>query len=172
MDKKITAYIGVGSNIEPEKNIKKALILLMEKVKISAVSTFYRTKPLGGKNQDDYLNGVWEIITDLPAKILKFELLKKIEDKLKRERSEDKNSSRTIDLDLLLYGDLKFKSNNLIIPEPDIHSRDFVAIPLMELAPNLILPDTHEKLSNIVNKFEVNSLKAEISFTKKLKKIL
>jgi 2-amino-4-hydroxy-6-hydroxymethyldihydropteridine diphosphokinase len=172
MDENVKAYIGVGSNIDPEKNIKKALILLMGKVKISAVSTFYRTKPVGGKNQNDYLNGVWEITTDLPAKILKFVILKEIEDKLNRERSEDRNSSRTIDLDLLFYGNLKIQGNNLIIPDPDIYSRDFVAIPLMELAPDLILPDSNQKISNIVKKFDVNSLKAEINFTKKLKKIL
>ena len=107
MDNNIVgAFIGVGSNIEPEHNITDALARLSKQVDITGISSFYKTVPLLRENQDDYLNGVWQISTSIPPKELKFGVLRTIEKELHRNRESDKYAPRTIDLDILLYGDM------------------------------------------------------------------
>jgi len=167
-----TAYIGTGSNIEPYKNIENALTLLKKSVKVTKCSTFYRTKPLNNRDQNDYINGVWEITTDLNPENIKFEVLKKIEKQLGRKKTSDKYQSRTIDLDLILYDDLILKIENLILPDKDIYSRPFLALPLYELNEKLILPDTKESIKSIIEKMDKSTLLPETEFTFKLKKLL
>ncbi len=169
---KCTAYIGIGSNIEPEQNIIKAFNLLKKKVDITGVSTFYRTKPLMNRNDNDYINGVWRILTDIPPIKLKFSILKKIEKKLKRVIKKDKYSSRTIDLDLLLYEDLVINKKNIKIPDPDIYSRYFIALPLKELDDNLIIPDTKRNIFEITDSFNNEKLNEFKEITFKLKALL
>jgi 2-amino-4-hydroxy-6-hydroxymethyldihydropteridine diphosphokinase len=164
------AYIAVGSNIAPEENIKAALLMLAGKTEVTAVSTFYRTKAVGHENDPDYLNGVFEADTDIPPEKLKREVLKDIENALGRERSSDKFASRTIDLDLILFGDMI--DENLKIPDPDIYRRDFIAFPLAELNPALVIPGTNESIKNILKNFKESFLKPEHEFTVKLKNIL
>ena len=172
MNKKATAYIGVGSNINPEENIIKAFHLLKNKVQITGISTFYRTSPVGRIHQAEYLNGVWRIETDLSPEKLKSDVLKKIEDKLKRIRSEDKFISRTIDLDLILFDELIIQNDKLKIPDSDIYERDFIAVPLWELDPELVIPDSKEKIKDIIKKFNLDSLKPEKKFSYKIKEVL
>lgn len=156
------AYITVGSNIRPEKNIALALGRLGESVDLRAVSTFYRTRPLprpygvGGStaetdtaDQPDYLNGVVHVRTGVAPRPLKFEILRPIEAELGRGRGGDSYAARTIDLDIAVYGDRVIDEDDLRIPDPDIRTRPFVAVPLLELAPELILPDTGEPLAGL-----------------------
>jgi len=167
-----TAYIGVGSNIEPYKNIESALILLKKAVTVANCSTFYRTEPLKNRDQDDYINGVWEITTDLEPEQIKFNLLKDIENKLGRKKTADKYSSRTIDLDLILYDDLVVNNKKIILPDKHIYSRSFLALPLYEINESLIIPDTKKTIKCIIGKMDKKSLIPETDFTLRLRDII
>ncbi len=126
------AFVSVGANIEPERNIRAALTALQEQTRVVGSSTFYRTEPIGRRDQPRYINGVWRIETEIPATRIKPVLLRPIEDGLGRVRTGDKCSPRTIDLDLILYDDLVMKDEDLTLPHPDI-ARPFVYFPLVEL---------------------------------------
>jgi 2-amino-4-hydroxy-6-hydroxymethyldihydropteridine diphosphokinase len=154
----VEAYIGVGSNIEPEHNLPKALKLLQQRMEVVAIATVYRTAPIDRPDQSAYLNTVWQIRTDVPPRQIKFDVLRCIEAELGRVRTPDRYRSRTIDLDLLLYGDLVLCDADLILPDPDIRHRPFLAIPLFELDPTLILPDTQERLQHVVSAFNGSTL--------------
>ena len=147
--KGVNAYISVGSNIEPEKNIPEALEKLKKYVSVKAISTFYRTVPIGRPEQPAFLNGVWQIDAEQSARELKFDILRQIEAELGRVRTEDKYAARTIDLDIALYDDMVIDEPDLRIPDPNIRQRPFIAVPLLELAPRLVLPDTGELLSSL-----------------------
>ncbi len=127
------AYIGVGSNIEPERNVAAAVQLLSARLMITGISTFYRTKAEAGKRQKDYYNGVIAVETELPPKELKYEVLRATEKRLGRKRTKDKFRSRTIDLDLLAYGGLRLRSRELTLPDPDIRRRPYLAAGIAEL---------------------------------------
>jgi 2-amino-4-hydroxy-6-hydroxymethyldihydropteridine diphosphokinase len=133
-------FISVGSNIEPEKNVKKAISLLATKVRITAVSTVYSTEPDGRPEQDRYYNCVVEVDTDKSPIGLTYQVLKPLENVLGRRRTMDKSASRTIDLDLVLYNDLVLKTGEITLPDPLIRKRPFLARGLSELAPDLALP--------------------------------
>lgn len=119
-------FVGVGSNIEPEKNVRNALRLLSREFPIVGISTFYRTPAERQPEQPPFVNGVIEIETDLHAADLKT-CLRQIENVLGRIRTEDKFASRTIDLDIISSEEMQ---------------RPFVAIPLHELAPDLVQEPT------------------------------
>jgi 2-amino-4-hydroxy-6-hydroxymethyldihydropteridine diphosphokinase len=129
----VRAYVGVGSNIEPEHNIRAALRLLEQHVRVAGVSTFYRTEPLGRPSDPDFINGVVAIETGLGAHELRSTVLRRIERELGRQRVPDANAPRTIDLDLLVYDGEPL--------DPNVELRAFVAWPLVELDPALALPD-------------------------------
>jgi len=137
----LLAYIGLGSNLKgPKKQIEKALKAISEvkEITLLSVSSFYQSKPLLDMSGPNYLNVVCKIETDLSS----FDLLsfcQKIEDNQKRVR-EVKWGSRTIDLDILLYGDQILASKRLTIPHPEIINRAFVLLPLFEIEPGLKLP--------------------------------
>jgi len=127
-------YIGIGSNLgDREKYIKNAIEKLKETegIEVKKISNIYETEPVGGPKQGDYLNGVMEIETWLKPRELITEL-QKIEKQLGRIRSV-KNAPRTIDLDILLYGDKKIDEPGLKVPHPRMHERDFVIKPLKDL---------------------------------------
>jgi 2-amino-4-hydroxy-6-hydroxymethyldihydropteridine diphosphokinase len=127
-----TAFIAVGSNIEPEKYIPQALHCLKQLVTVTASSTFYCTKALGRPDQPDFINGLWQVqTTHLPYHI-KHHILHNIENRLGRTRTTDKYAPRTIDLDLILYNDLQIHTPDLVLPHPDVE-RPFVYVPLYEL---------------------------------------
>ncbi len=146
-------FVGAGSNIEPEENIKKALSLLMEDVAITQISTFYRTEPLGRKEQPFFYNGVIEIDTDMPPQKLKEDVLHGIETRLKRKRGHDADSPRTIDLDLIIYGGLVVNRPGLVLPDPDIIERPFLAVPLLELSPDLVIPGVNLRIRDAAQRF-------------------
>ena len=159
------AYVGVGSNISPEKNIDDALMKLTHHVTVTGVSTFYRTKPLKRRDQNDYLNGVWRIQMSLSPEELKYAILNAVERELHRRRTGDKYASRTIDLDLLLYDDLVASEGTVILPDPDIYLRPFIAHPLFELEPELILPDTRTPISVLAETMPMDGLTPDTNFT-------
>ncbi|UCD29308.1 MAG: 2-amino-4-hydroxy-6-hydroxymethyldihydropteridine diphosphokinase, partial [Planctomycetota bacterium] len=124
-DKPIKVFIAVGSNIDPEINILQALKRIKEPVKITGISTFYQTPPIERPVQQPFLNGVWRIETLMSARTLKFNCLRTIENELGRVRTEDKYAARTIDLDIIIYGDMVIDEPDLQIPDPDIYTRSF-----------------------------------------------
>ncbi len=168
----VEAFIGVGSNIKPERNITDALERLSKHVDITGISSFYKTTPILRKNQDDYLNGVWQINSSMPPRELKFGVLRTIEKELHRNRESDKYASRTIDLDILLYGEMVVHEDNLTIPDPDIFKRSFIAFPLSELNPDLIMPDTKKPLIDILSALSRENMIPDITFTESLRKMV
>jgi 2-amino-4-hydroxy-6-hydroxymethyldihydropteridine diphosphokinase len=163
-------YIGVGSNIHPDKNIPGALSLLKDKVCVKATSIFYYTLPLGNRNQALYCNGVWKVKTTIDPYALKFEILRPIESSLGRVRGKDTYASRPVDLDILVYGDTIMKTENLVIPDPGVYTRPFVCIPLYEIAPGLIIPDTGKPVKEIVMTMIDKQMKPAYHITHQLKK--
>ena len=149
-DQRKTVYIGLGSNIEqPYVQIKNAILALRDLPDTSVIcdSGYYKSKPMGPKDQPDFVNAVVELQTILSAT----ELLthcRKIEQQQGRVKQRHWGE-RTIDLDILLYADLKMKTDELELPHPGMSQRDFVYLPLLKLNPEIIVPGLGA-LKNIV----------------------
>ena len=138
------AYVGLGSNLgEREATLREALTRLgeLDGVALVAVSSFRETDPVGNVDQPRFVNGAAEIETNLGARELLDRLLE-VERSLGRDRSrEERWGPRTVDLDLLLYGDETVGEVGLEIPHPRLAERPFVLEPLLELDPELRLPN-------------------------------
>ena len=135
----VTSYLGIGSNLgDRSVNIKESIryLKLIPRISVKKASSFYETLACGGpRNQPKYLNAAVKIRTSLtPSDLLK--KLKNIELKLKRRKSV-RWGPRTIDLDILFYGDLVLASDKLTIPHSLLHKRIFVLKPLCEIAPRM-----------------------------------
>jgi 2-amino-4-hydroxy-6-hydroxymethyldihydropteridine diphosphokinase len=138
----ITAYIGLGSNLaDPARQIKvaRAEIAALVHVQELAFSSLYRSPPMGPQNQPDYVNAVMAIATTLPALDL-LRCLQHIEHEQGRIRTGERWGARTLDLDLLIYGDQQITVPDLIVPHPGLSERSFVLYPLFEIAPQLHVP--------------------------------
>lgn len=137
-----TAYIGIGSNLgEREVTIRDALELLAADpgLEVEAVSSIRETDPVGVVDQPRFLNAAIRLATDLaPYPLL--ERLLAVEQQLGRVRTGERYGPRTIDLDLLLYGDEIVDEPGLSIPHPRLAERRFVLEPLVELDPGLVVP--------------------------------
>ena len=143
------AVIALGSNIGDTKaNLDLALKMLREATDVKQVSSYYSTKPVGYTDQPDFLNAVCIIETELPAMAL-LAMLQGIEKVMGRER-KIKWGPRTIDLDIIQYGDLISKAEELTLPHPRAHERKFVLEPWHEIEPDAILL-THGKISDLLN---------------------
>ena len=164
----VTAYIAIGANVEPEDNILDGLERLHRIAVVTKVSRFYRTEPLNRVNQPSFLNGVCEIRTALPPRVLKFRALRRIEWACGRRRTLDTHAPRPLDLDILLYGNRIIRQEGLCIPDPDISARPFIFHPLMEIAGNIRLPGTGVELINICSKASYDSLDEDTSFRERL----
>jgi 2-amino-4-hydroxy-6-hydroxymethyldihydropteridine diphosphokinase len=128
----------MGSNLEqPENQVRQAFDELdrLPHTRVVRKSSLYRTAPIGHEAQPDFINAVAQLETGLPAERLLAEM-QGIEKSHGRERSF-KNAPRTLDLDLLLFGDAKMSSPQLTVPHPRMHERAFVLKPLLEIAPQL-----------------------------------
>ena len=137
-----TVYIGLGSNLDdPETHIDMAIndLSRIPQTKLMDKSSLYKSQPLGPQEQPDFINSVAKLETVLPANVL-LEYLQEIEYDHGRQR-EIKWGPRTLDLDMLLYGDMKISESNLVIPHPHIASRHFVLCPLMEIDPDVEIPE-------------------------------
>lgn len=127
-------YIGVGSNLgDRQGNIEAAIQRLREAggIEVTKVSSIYETEPVGGPQQPKYLNGVIAINTELEPRQLLL-ALQKIENQLGKQRSV-KNGPRTIDLDILMYGEEEIDEPDLKIPHQRMHEREFVLKPLRDI---------------------------------------
>lgn len=136
-----TAYIALGANLgDPLATLNEALAALdaVIGVRVAARSSLYRTAPVGFDEQPDFINAVAAVATTLAPEDLLATLLG-IENDFGRIRRE-KDGPRSLDLDLLLYGDRVMASPTLTLPHPRLHLRAFVLVPLAEIAPDLKLP--------------------------------
>jgi dihydroneopterin aldolase/2-amino-4-hydroxy-6-hydroxymethyldihydropteridine diphosphokinase len=166
------AFIGVGSNIAPEESIREALRRLAQSVRLVSISTFYKEPAIGRPEDPDFYNGVVAIDTDLPPAKLKWAVLRPIEAALGRSRSTDKYAPRTIDLDLLLYGNSVISSDELTLPDPDILTRAFIAVPLYEIAPTLVLPGSGVPIREIAERFATERMQPMHEYSSTLSRAL
>lgn len=142
------AVIALGSNIgNPKENLDLAIALLREATEVLKVSSYYVTKPVGYEDQPDFVNAVCIIESELPAIDL-LHMLHGIEKAMGRERTI-KWGPRTIDLDIIQYGSLLSKAEELTLPHPRAHERKFVLEPWYEIEPEAILL-THGKISELI----------------------
>ena len=137
-----TAYVGLGANLgDREATIRAAVEALSadEGIEVADLSTLRETEPVGVGEQPLFLNGVVALDTTLSARELLDRLLE-IEQRFGRVRISGEHGPRTLDLDLLLYGDDAVDEPGLTLPHPRLHERRFVLEPLGELAPGLVVP--------------------------------
>jgi len=146
-----SVFIGLGSNLgERFGYLQQAVDLIEASLDCSVVkmSSVYETKPFGIKNQNNFLNAVIQIKTSLTLHLL-LDFLKAIEQKLGRQKRE-KWECREIDLDILFYDSLIYSDERVSVPHPYITVRDFVLVPLCEIAPGFIYPVTKKPLCEIM----------------------
>lgn len=152
-------YIAIGSNMgSPTENVIQAIDALTQLPNSTfiACSSLYNSKPMGDCDQATYVNAVAAIDTTLhPLRLL--EGTQGIELAFGRERNGERWGPRTLDLDILLYGNLEMESERLTIPHYGMKSREFVLFPLAELVPNLLFPDG-SKLTDLLTTINKNGL--------------
>lgn len=137
------AYIGLGSNLDqPMQQVTRALqeLARIDGVELLARSHLYHNPPMGPQDQPDYINAVAQVRTALEAEAL-LDALLRIEQAHGRVRGEVHWGPRTLDLDLLLYGDAIIRTPRLSVPHPGLPDRAFVLHPLKEIAPDLEIPE-------------------------------
>ena len=147
MSDTVTVYLGLGSNLgNRQENLDQALKLLAQRMRLGKVSSIYDTEPIGNVNQPRFLNLACEAFTRLSPEGL-LALVKGIEQKMGRySRSGE---PRIIDIDILLFGDNVIKSQDLVIPHPQIAERSFVLVPLAEIAPDVVHPVTKKTMKEM-----------------------
>jgi len=136
-------YIGLGSNLGESKDILHSAVQALKAIPDSEqfqISSYYQSKPHGPQDQPDYLNAVATFTISLGAEAL-LDALQAIENSHGRVRLGDQWSARTLDLDILLYGNHQIDTERLTVPHPWMKQREFVLHPLFEIAPDLKLPD-------------------------------
>ncbi len=138
----VRAYIGLGSNlVSPLRQVKRAIAELAQlpQSRLVLVSPIYRSRPMGPADQPDYINAVAAIDTTLqPLELL--DGLQAIENAHQRKRGAVQWGPRTLDLDLLLFGDARLNEPRLTVPHPGMPERSFVLRPLVDIGPQLQLP--------------------------------
>ena len=154
MTEAVTIYLGLGSNLgDRQANLDRALEFLSQRLRMGKVSSIYDTEPLGESNQPRFLNLVCQAFTRLEPPAL-LALAKGIERKLGRVGKS--GAPRTIDIDILLYGDQVVETPELTIPHPKMTERAFVLIPLDEIASDIVHPvagkTIQELLQNAIEK--------------------
>jgi 2-amino-4-hydroxy-6-hydroxymethyldihydropteridine diphosphokinase len=144
-----TAYLGLGSNIgDRAGNLRSALGCLAAHMDVTTVSDMYETEPVGLENQESFLNLICCVRTSLtPGELLT--VAKEIEVQLGRTPGV-RNGPRTIDIDILLYGDLCLASRDLVIPHPRMTERLFVLVPLAAIAPDVVHPGLHATIRRLL----------------------
>ena len=152
-----TAYLGLGSNVDPRENIISGIAALREAFGDIELSPVYRT-PSFGFEGDDFINLAARILTDLEPLELK-DFLHRLEDRHQRNRSAPKYSDRTLDIDILMYDDLYLLSPALSIPRDEILTAPHVLKPLADLAPDLLHPVTRKTIADLWAAFPRDSAK-------------
>lgn len=146
-----TAYIGLGANLnDPQKQLITAIesIGRLPQTQLISQSSFYLSKPMGPQDQGDYINAVIKIHSNF-SPIALLDQLQQIELAQGRIRKDERWGPRTLDLDILLFNNEQIDSPRLTVPHYGMKERNFVLLPLSEIAPDLILPDT-SKLTELV----------------------
>jgi 2-amino-4-hydroxy-6-hydroxymethyldihydropteridine diphosphokinase len=152
-------FLGIGTNLgNKELNLKEAVSRIEEFIgSVMRSSSVYVTEPWGFQTNDEFLNMVVKIETELiPSDLL--EKIFMIESLHGRVRSERQYSSRVIDIDILLYGDLVIDENNLKIPHPLMHKRNFVLVPLCEIEGELVHPFLNKTVTSLLEACEDKSM--------------
>ncbi|MDN4501883.1 2-amino-4-hydroxy-6-hydroxymethyldihydropteridine diphosphokinase [Alteromonadaceae bacterium BrNp21-10] len=138
----ITVYIGLGSNLsQPVDQLQQALVAIDQHPQIQLLNTssFYSSCPMGPQDQPDYVNAVAAIQTTL-APLALLDALQAIENQQGRQRIDGRWTARTLDLDILLFGNQEINNPRLQVPHYGLAQREFVLYPLAEIAPDLIIP--------------------------------
>ncbi|MDD4635238.1 MAG: 2-amino-4-hydroxy-6-hydroxymethyldihydropteridine diphosphokinase [Dehalococcoidales bacterium] len=149
-----TVYLGLGSNMgNRTENLKKALGYIEQRMRVVTKSSVYETDPIGNTSQPKFLNMVCEVKTSLPPESL-LVLAKGIEKKLGRMPNHPKDSPRTMDIDILFYGDQVLNNPDLIIPHPRLSKSAFVLMPMNEIAPSFIDPSTGKTIADLYREIQ------------------
>ena len=161
---KVTAYIGLGSNLakpEAQLTVARDAIAGLPYCQEYSFSSLYRSPPMGPKDQPDYVNAVMAITTELePIALLR--CLQKIELEQGRVRKAERWGARTLDLDILLYGDELIDVPDLMVPHYGMTERAFVLYPLQEIAPHLVIPNKGA-LADLVQECPLDGLEKMVS---------
>lgn len=155
----IRVYLGLGANLaEPLLQLRQAAAALaaLPHSRLAGVSSFYGSKPMGPQDQPDYVNAVAALDTQLAPEAL-LDALQQIEQQQGRQRKDHRWGPRTLDLDILLYGDQIISTERLTVPHYGLQQREFVVYPLLELAPDLQIPG-HGSLTEIALNVPRNGL--------------
>ena len=138
----VTCFVGIGSNLnQPTRRIAESITALnnISAVTLERVSSVYQTDPMGPADQPVYLNAVAQLSTSL-APLALLDTLQGVENEQGRVRTNERWTARTLDLDLLLYGDQQIDHERLTVPHPGMTVRSFVLVPLLEIAPDVEIP--------------------------------
>jgi 2-amino-4-hydroxy-6-hydroxymethyldihydropteridine diphosphokinase len=151
----IITYISIGSNVgDKQVNCRKAIDHLVELGRVISVSSLYYTEPVGYKEQEDFINAVAAVETSCsPSELLS--RCHSIEDRLGRRRTV-RWGPRTIDLDILLYGDLVMNQPDLVIPHPLMTRRKFVLAPLSEINPEVVHPILNKTAEQLLYELQIS----------------
>jgi 2-amino-4-hydroxy-6-hydroxymethyldihydropteridine diphosphokinase len=144
-------FLGIGTNLgRRENNLDDAIKRVEESIgPVLKYSSIYETEPWGFKAENEFLNMVVRVKTELSPSVLLEQILS-IESSLGRVRSNEKYSPRLIDIDILLYEDIIIDDRNLKIPHPLLHKRRFVLVPLCEIAPGMIHPVLNKSVAMLL----------------------
>lgn len=148
------AFLSLGSNIDPERNLPAAVDHLAKYGRVKAVSGVWETTPIGFLDQPNFLNAAVLLETHLSAVVLREEAIATIEATLGRVRTKNKNAPRTIDIDIMFFNHDLIDLKGRRIPDPEVLERPFVAIPLAEIAPDYVHPETGQGLLEIAGQFD------------------
>jgi 2-amino-4-hydroxy-6-hydroxymethyldihydropteridine diphosphokinase len=152
-------FLSLGSNINPEQNLHFAVKKIAESGRILAASSVWKTLPVGFLDQDSFLNASILFESELSAWEICKELIPQVEDELNRVRDpENKNGPRTIDIDLTLFNSEILQIEHRQIPDPELLTRGFIAVPVAELDPDYIHPVTLQDLGAIASGFDPDKL--------------
>lgn len=133
------AFLDLGSNVDRERNVFRALLHLDRRLGVLRTSSIYETAPVGPAGQPPFYNLAVEVETALTPEELR-DLLRDLEESLGRVRTGDRYAPRSVDLDLTLYGDLVARGEDWSLPHPQVATEAFVLIPLAELEPDRLHP--------------------------------
>jgi 2-amino-4-hydroxy-6-hydroxymethyldihydropteridine diphosphokinase len=170
----LEAFVGVGSNLDPEESILSALPEIQGRLQVLEASRFFRNPALSPDNRDlpPFVNGVLRVRADRCPSDLKFGVLRQIEAKMGRRRGGDRFGPRSLDLDLLLYGDGEGKADGLTLPDPGILGQPFWVVPLADLIPERWLPGTSLRLREIVRTVDTRAFVYLEDFTEEVRRSL
>lgn len=156
--KEARVFLGVGTNLGDRRaNLSAAQAAVSEFVIVQKTSRVYETAPWGMTDQPDFLNQAWEVTTILPPLQL-LRRLKEIETLLGRKPSV-RYGPRLIDIDILLYSNLIFRSADLVIPHPRISERAFVLAPLADLEPDMVIPGMTHSVAELLGRHGKKGIK-------------